>query len=133
MKKFRKTLAHLWADVQACLCLPSLSAAGDGPTCASTEWPPCSRQLHLNLHPLLSWTSLCNKGILCLVSVLSRVQPSLSLRQPRMRRKADCSELCIVRQDAAVSCRQMAPRKMVWELKVTRRSPIQLFVEPNLA
>ena len=50
-------------------------------TCPVSQLPTAdSRQLHLDLHPLLSWTSLWNKGNLCLVSVLSRVQQSLSVR-----------------------------------------------------
>ena len=46
---------------------------------------------------------------------------------------ADRSDLRIVCQDALVSCGQMAPLKVVSELIVMKRSPIQLFVEQNLA
>ena len=56
-------------------------------TCASTE---CSQHLHLDLNLLLH-PSLWNKSISCLVSILIRVQPSLSVRPPRMRRKAPVS------------------------------------------
>ena len=61
-----------------------MSAEGDRPTYASTEWP-CIRQLRISLHPLLSWTPLWNQDILCSVSVLSRVQPGLSLRPPQVK------------------------------------------------
>ena len=59
--------------------------------------------------------------------------PAKSVRAAERLQSADRSDLRTVRRDAPVSCRQMAPLKMVRELNVQKRSPSQLFVEPNLA
>ena len=62
-------------------------------------------------------------------------EPSLakSVSAAERLQSADRIELRTVHRDDAVSCRQMAQLKMVRELKVLKRSPIQLFVELNLA
>ena len=69
-----------------------------------------------------------------------RTEPSLSLQMiladdppQQWLQTEDSSQLFPVCSDAAVSCRHMALHKIVWEFKVSRRSPIQLLAEPNLA
>ena len=58
--------------------------------------------------------------------------PAKSVCLAKRLQSADRSDFRAVCRDAPVSCRQMAPLKMVRELNVPKRSPIQLFVEPNL-
>ena len=93
---------------------------------------PCLHVIQINYSLIYdtfyTTTHICVLYSLALLDQLIRFGHRIIDDDPRQR----CSELCTIRRHAAVCCRYMALLKMVCESKVPRRSPIQLFMEPNL-